>query len=97
MSFEICLFVQISNSKLCSLLQKKKSTFQKALSFGDHNWQRHCHDAFDHVGNILDDQEIDETIHEVDPALHNIVLDTPPDMFEVWGAHFQSHLSFFFK
>ncbi|KAH8935376.1 hypothetical protein BDL97_17G024300 [Sphagnum fallax] len=55
---------------------------QKALSFGDHNWQRYCHDAFDHVGHILDDQEIDETIHEVDPALHNIVLDTPPDMFE---------------
>jgi hypothetical protein len=76
---------------------KKNSTFQKALSFGDHNWQRYCHDAFDHVGHILDDQEIDETIHEVDPALHNIVLDTPPDMFEVWGAHFQSHLSFFFK
>jgi hypothetical protein len=36
----------------------------------------------------LDDQEIDETIHEVDPALHNIVLDTPPDMFEVWGCTF---------
>jgi len=76
---------------------KKNSTFQKALSFGDHNWQRHCHDAFDHVGHILDDQEIDEIMHEVDPALHNIVLDTPPDMFEVWGAHFHSHLSLFPK
>lgn len=67
---------------------KTISTFQKALSFGDHNWQRHCHDAFDLVGHMLDDQEIDEIIHEVDPALHNIVLDTPPDMFEVWGCTF---------
>jgi hypothetical protein len=29
--------------------------------------------------------------------LHDIVLDTPPDMFEVWGAHFHSHLSLFLK
>jgi hypothetical protein len=37
----------------------------------------------------VEDPETDEV--EVDPALHDIMLDTPPDMFEVC-AHIHSHV-----
>jgi hypothetical protein len=37
----------------------------------------------------VEDVETDEV--EVDPALHDIMLDTPPDMFEVC-AHIHSHV-----